>query len=73
MKNSSKGAVPMKYSVKFIDNFNILKDLNNIRTRISNEFEPTQELDKYLLLEGMLDERINKAIEAMNEEVREEE
>lgn len=63
----------MKYSVKFIDNFNILKDLNNIRTRISNEFEPTQELDKYLLLEGMVDERINKAIEAMNEEVREEE
>lgn len=63
----------MKYSVKFIDNFNILKDLNNIRTRISNEFEPTQELDKYLLLEGMLDERINKVIEAMNEEVREEE
>lgn len=63
----------MKYSVKFIDNFNILKDLNNIRTRISNEFEPTQELDKYLLLEGMLDERINKAIEAMNEEVGEEE
>lgn len=63
----------MKYSVKFIDNFNLLKDLNNIRTRISNEFEPTQELDKYLLLEGMLDERINKAIEAMNEEVREEE
>lgn len=63
----------MKYSVKFIDNFNILKDLNNIRTRISNEFEPTQELDKYLLLEGMLDERINKAIDAMNEEVREEE
>ena len=40
----------MKYSVKFIDNFNMLKDLNNIRTRISNEFEPTQELDKYLLL-----------------------
>ena len=63
----------MKYSVKFIDNFNILKDLNNIRTRISNEFEPTQELDKYLLLEGMLDERINKAIEARNEEVGEEE
>lgn len=63
----------MKYSVKFIDNFNILKELNNIRTRISNEFEPTQELDKYLLLEGMLDERINKAIEAMNEEVMEEE
>lgn len=63
----------MKYSVKFIDNFNILKDLNNIRTRISNEFEPTQELDKYLLLEGMLDERIKKAIEAMNEEVGEEE
>lgn len=63
----------MKHSVKFIDNFNMLKDLNNIRTRISNEFEPTQELDKYLLLEGMLDERINKAIEAMNEEVWEEE
>lgn len=59
----------MKYSVKFIDNFNMLKDLNNIRTRISNEFEPTQELDKYLLLEGMLNERMNKAIEAMNEEV----
>ena len=50
-----------------------VKDLNNIRTRISNEFEPTQELDKYLLLEGMLDERINKAIETMNEEVGEEE
>lgn len=63
----------MKYSVKLIDNFNMLKDLNNIRTRISNEFEPTQELDLYLLLEGMLDERINKAIEAMNEEVGEEE
>lgn len=63
----------MKYSVKFIDNFNMLKDLNNIRTRISNEFEPSQELDKYLLLEGMLNERMNKAIEAMNEEVGEEE
>ena len=63
----------MKYSVKLIDNFNMLKDLNNIRTRISNEFEPTQELDLYLLLEGMLDERINKAIEAIAEEVGEEE
>lgn len=63
----------MKYSIKFIDNFNMLKDLNNIRTRISNEFEPTQELDKYLLLEGMLDERINKAIEAMDQEVGDEE
>lgn len=63
----------MKYSIKLIDNFNMLKDLNNIRTRISNEFEPIQELDKYLLLEGMLDERINKAIEAINEEVGEEE
>lgn len=51
----------------------VFKDLNNIRTRMSNEFEPTQELDKYLLLEEMLDERINKAIEAMNEEVGEEE
>ena len=48
----------MKYSVKFIDNFNNLKDLNNIRTRISNEFEPIQELDKFLLLEGMLGEGI---------------
>lgn len=63
----------MKYSIKLIDNFNMLKDLNNIRTRISNEFEPTQELDKYLLLEGMLDERINKAIETIAEEVGEEE
>ena len=63
----------MKYSIKLIDNLNMLKDLNNIRTRISNEFEPTQELDKYLLLEGMLDERINKAIEAIAEEVGEEE
>ena len=63
----------MKYSIKLIDNFNMLKDLNNIRIRISNEFEPTQELDKYLLLEGMLDERINKAIEAIAEEVGEEE
>lgn len=63
----------MKYSIKLIDNFNMLKDLNDIRTRISNEFEPTQELDKYLLLEGMLDERINKAIEAIAEEVGEEE
>ena len=63
----------MKYSIKLIDNFNMLKDLNNIRTRISNEFEPTQELDKYLLLEGMLDERLNKAIETIAEEVGEEE
>ena len=63
----------MKYSIKLIDNFNMLKDLNNIRIRISNEFEPTQELDKFLLLEGMLDERINKAIEAIAEEVGEEE
>ena len=63
----------MKYSIKLIDNFNMLKELNNIRIRISNEFEPTQELDKYLLLEGMLDERINKAIEVIAEEVGEEE
>ena len=56
----------MKYGVKFIDNFNMLKDLNNIRTRISNEFEPTQELDKYLLLEGMMNEIEKETMENIN-------
>ena len=49
----------MRYSVKFIDNFVMLKDLIDIRSRIANEFEPTQELDKYLLLTSIVDERIN--------------
>ena len=39
----------------------------------TNEMNKSQELDKYLLLEGMLNERMNKAIETMNEEVGEEE
>lgn len=47
----------MKYSVKFIDNFNMLKDLINIRTRLVNEFEPVQELEKNLLLEEIIDEK----------------
>lgn len=59
----------MKYSVKFIDNFSMLKDLVDIRSRIANEFEPTQELDKYLLLSSIVDERINKHIEILSEEV----
>ena len=59
----------MKYSVKFIDNFSMLKDLVDIRSRIANEFEPTQELDKYLLLVGMVDERIKKSIEIMDKEI----
>ena len=59
----------MKYSVKFIDNFSMLKDLVNIRSRIANEFEPTQELDKYLLLTSIVDERINKHMEILSEEV----
>ena len=61
----------MKCSIKFIDNFNMLKDLNDIRVRASDVFEPTQELDKYLLLVTMTDERINKAINAISEEVGE--
>lgn len=59
----------MKYSVKFIDNFSMLKDLVDIRSRIANEFEPTQELDKYLLLTSIVDERINKHMEILSEEV----
>lgn len=59
----------MKYSVKFIDNFLMIKDLVDIRSRIANEFEPTQELDKYLLLTSIVDERINKHMEILSEEV----
>ena len=62
----------MKYSVKFLDNFDNLKDLNDIRNRIANEFDPSQELDKYLILISMIDERINKAIIAIDEEGGEE-
>lgn len=62
----------MRYSVKFIDNFVILKDLIDIRSRIANEFEPTQELDKYLLLTSIVDERINKHMETLSEEMEEE-
>ena len=47
----------------------MLKDLIDIRSRISNEFEPTQELDKYLLLTSIVDERINKHMEILSEEV----
>lgn len=59
----------MKYSVRFIDNFENLKDLTDIRSRIANEFEPSNELDKYLLLVGMVDERIKKSIEIMDKEI----
>lgn len=62
----------MRYSVKFIDNFVMLKDLIDIRSRIANEFEPTQELDKYLLLTSIVDERINKHMETLSEEMEEE-
>ena len=47
----------MKYSIKLIDNFNMLKDLNGIRTRIANEFEPTQELDTEFSIINSIDER----------------
>lgn len=63
----------MKYSVKFIDNFNMLKDLNNIRNRLVNEFEPVQELEKYLLLEEIIDDKIKQIIEDLNEEIEREE
>lgn len=47
----------MKYSIKLIDNFNMLNDLKNIRTWISNEFEPTQELDSEISIIDSLNKR----------------
>ena len=50
----------MKYSVRFLDNFAMLKDLIEIRTKILDVFDPTEEPDKFLLITTLIDERLHK-------------
>lgn len=62
----------MKFSVRFLDNFAMLKDLLEIRKKMVDVFDPTQEPDKYLLITTLIDERLFKHLEVLNEEVGEE-
>ena len=49
-----------------------LKDLCDIRSRVLNEFEPLQELEKYLLVTSMIDEKINDCVKRLDENLEEE-
>ena len=43
-----------------------------IRKKMVDVFDPTQEPDKYLLITTLIDERLFKHLEVLNEEVGEE-
>ena len=62
----------MKFSVRFLDNFAMLNDLLEIRKKMVDVFDPTQEPDKYLLITTLIVERLFKHLEVLNEEVGEE-
>ena len=59
----------MKYSVRFIDNFAMLKDLIEIRLKILDVFDPTEEPDKFLLITTLIDERLHKHLDVLTKEV----
>ncbi len=63
----------MNVSIKVLDYINELKELNEIRTRASNEFEPVQELEKYLLLVEIVDEKMQELFEKLYQEIEKEE
>ena len=61
----------MKYSVRFIDNFAMLKDLIEIRSKILDVFDPTDEPYKFLLITTLIDERLHKHLDVLTKEVEE--
>ncbi len=61
----------MKYSVRFLDNFAMLKDLIEIRSKILDVFYPTEEPDKFLLITTLIDERLHKHLDVLTKEVEE--
>lgn len=63
----------MNVSIKVLDYINELKELNEIRVRASNEFEPVQELEKYLLLVEVVDEKMKELFEKIDQEIEKEE
>ena len=61
----------MKYSVRFLDNFAMLKDLIEIRSKILDVFDPTEEPYKFLLITTLIDERLHKHLDVLTKEVEE--
>lgn len=61
----------MKYSVRFLDNFAMLKDLIEIRSKILDVFDHTEEPDKFLLITTLIDERLHKHLDVLTKEVEE--
>lgn len=61
----------MKYSVRFLDNFTMLKDLIEIRSKILDVFDPTEEPYKFLLITTLIDERLHKHLDVLTKEVEE--
>ena len=59
----------MKYSVRFIENFAMLKFLIEIRSKILDVFDPTEEPDKFLLITTLIDERSYKHLDVLTKEV----
>lgn len=59
----------MKYSVRFLDNFAMLKDLIEIRSKIIDVFDPPEEPDKFLLITTLIDERLHKHLDVLTKEV----
>ena len=59
----------MKYSVRFLDNFAMLKDLIEIRSKILDVFDSTEEPDKFLLITTLIDERLHKHLDVLTKEV----
>lgn len=61
----------MKYSVRFLDNFAMLKDLIEIILKIIDVFDPPEEPDKFLLITTLIDERLHKHLDVLTKEVEE--
>ncbi len=63
----------MKYSIRFLDNFYMLKSLLELRKKIVNVFDPAQEPGQFMLITSLIDERLYKHLNILSEEVKEEE
>ena len=61
----------MKYIFIFLDNFEMLKDLIEIISKIIDVFDPPEEPDKFLLITTLIDERLHKHLDVLTKEVEE--
>lgn len=57
---------------RIVDRINEIGQLNEIRSRLANEFEPLHELNLYLCIVDIIDERIDCIINELKKNVRQE-